>query len=325
MRAVRCHSYKGPEDVSVDEVKDPGPPGAGDVAIDVRAAGVNFPDLLLSYGKYQFKPEPPFSPGGEGAGVVTAVGPGVTYVKPGDRVAFTIVHGTFVEKLVLPEGAVVKVPDGVSFEIASATLLTYLTTMHALVDRAALAKGETMLVLGAAGGVGVAAIHLGKILGAKVIAAAGSDEKVAFCKQMGADLGIVYTKEDLKERAKALTDGRGVDVTYDAVGGPYSEPAIRSMAWGGRHLVVGFAAGDIPKIPLNLALLKGCAIVGVFWGQFAMRDMIRNRAHGEQIFAWIAEGKLKPHLHAVKPFTEARAVLEELAARKVMGKAVLVP
>ncbi len=315
----------GPSGVSVDELPEPSAPGSGDVEIEVKAAGLNFPDLLLTYGKYQFKPEPPFIPGGEGAGVVTRVGPGVTYVKPGDRAAFTMINGAFAEKVVVPEATVVKVPDAVSFDVAAATLLTYLTTMHALVDRAQLQKGETLLVLGAAGGVGVSAIQLGKVLGARVIAAAGSEEKVAFCKEMGADAGIVYTHEDLKERAKALSDGRGVDVTYDAVGGPYSEPAIRSMAWGGRHLVVGFAAGDIPKIPLNLTLLKGCSIVGVFWGQFAARELAKNRAHGEQVFAWVTEGKLKPHVSTKETFANAARLLELMGSRKIMGKAVLVP
>jgi NADPH2:quinone reductase len=309
----------------VDELPEPAAPGAGDVEIEVKAAGLNFPDLLLTYGKYQFKPPTPFIPGGEGAGVVTRVGPGVTYLTPGDRVAFTMINGAFAEKVVLPEGLTVKVPEAVSFDVAAATLLTYLTTMHALVDRANLRSGETLLVLGAAGGVGVAAIQLGKVLGAKVIAAAGTEDKVAFCKQMGADAGIVYTTEDLKERAKALTDGRGVDVTYDAVGGPYSEPAIRSMAWGGRHLVVGFAAGDIPKIPLNLTLLKNCSIVGVFWGQFAMREQAKNRAHGEQVFAWVKEGKLSPHVSTKDTFANAASLLELMGARKIMGKAVLVP
>jgi NADPH:quinone reductase len=281
--------------------------------------------LLLSHGKYQFKPEPPFIPGGEAAGIVTAVGAGVTSVVPGDRVAVTMIHGAYAEKLNAPELSTVKVPEGVSFEVAAATLLTYLTTIHALIDRAEIKKGETLLVLGAAGGVGVSAIQLGKLLGARVIAAASTDEKVAFCKQMGADEGIAYGHEDLKERAKALTGGAGVDVVYDAVGGAYSEPAIRSLAWKGRHLVVGFAAGDIPKIPLNLMLLKGASIVGVFWGQFAMREMEKNRAHGEQVFAWIKEGKLAPHVGMKKSFADAREVLEAMHARKIMGKAVLVP
>jgi len=298
--------------------------GRGEVTIAVHAAGLNFPDVLLSYGKYQFKPAPPFVPGGEAAGVVTHVGEGVTSIRVGVRVAATMLHGAFAERIVVPELACVKVPEGVSFEVAAATLLTYLTTIHALVDRAGLRAGETLLVLGASGGVGVAAIQLGKLLGAKVIAAASSPEKVAFCKEQGADEGIDYAREDLKERAKALSAG-GANVIYDAVGGAYSEAALRAIAWEGRHLVVGFAAGDIPKIPLNLTLLKGCQIVGVFWGQFAMREPEKNRANGEQVLAWVAEGKLRPHVDAVYPFAKATEALEKMERREVRGKVVLVP
>jgi NADPH2:quinone reductase len=325
MRAVRCHELTGPQSLRVDEIADPPPPGAGEVAIDVKAAGVNFPDVLITRGKYQFKGEPPFVPGGEASGIVRAVGAGVTSVKEGDRVATTLLSGAFAEKLVVPELAVARLPDGVSFEIGAATLLTYATTLHALVDRANLQKGESLLVLGAAGGVGVAAIELGKLLGARVIAAASSDEKIAFCKEHGADDGVVYTRENLKDRVKELTSGDGVDVIYDPVGGPYSEAALRSIAWKGRHLVVGFAAGDIPKIPLNLALLKGCQIVGVFWGSFAMREPKKNQANAQQLFGWIAEGKLRPHVDAVFPFARATEALERLERREVKGKLVLVP
>lgn len=324
MRAVRCHELVGPSGLRVDEVADPRP-GAGEVLIDVKAAGLNFPDVLLSYGKYQFKPAPPFILGGEAAGVVSAVGDGVTSVRAGDRVATWMVHGAFAEKIVVPELATVKLPDAVSFETGAATLLTYATTYHALIDRAALRSGEALLVLGAAGGVGTAATELGHLLGARVIAAASTDEKIAFCKEHGADEGIVYGREDLKERAKALTKGAGADVVYDPVGGALSEAALRSIAWEGRFLVVGFAAGDIPKIPLNLVLLKGCQIVGVFWGSFAMRDPARNRANGVAIFDWVAEGKLRPHVDAVLPFGEAGAALERMAKRQVKGKLVLVP
>ena len=324
MRAVRVHDQTGPKGLKVDTLPDPAPV-AGEVLVEVRAAGVNFPDVLLSYGKYQFKPEPPFIPGGEAAGVVRAVGAGVTSVKPGDRVAFTLLNGAYAELVAAPELAVVKLPDAVSFEVGAATLLTYLTTVHALVDRAALAKGETLLVLGAAGGVGVAAIQLGKLLGAKVIAAVSTDEKAAFCKSQGADETIVYSREDLKERVKAITGGTGANVVYDAVGGPYSEPALRATAWEGRYLVVGFAAGEIPKIPLNLVLLKGCQVIGVFWGQFAMRDPARNRENGARIFSWVAEGKLAPHVDGVFPFDRAGEVLERMEQRLVKGKVVLTP
>ena len=324
MRAVRVHEHTGPKNLKVDTIDDP-KPVAGEIVVRVKAAGLNFPDVLLSYGKYQFKPPPPFVPGGEAAGVVEAVGEGVTSFAKGDRVAFTMLHGAFAELVAVAEIAAVKLPDAVSFETGAATLLTYLTTYHALVDRAALQKGETLLVLGAAGGVGVAAIQLGKLLGAKVIAAASTDEKIAFCKQQGADDGIVYSKEDLKERVKQITGGAGANVVYDAVGGSFSEAALRATAWEGRLLVVGFAAGDIPKIPLNLVLLKGCQIVGVFWGQFAMRDPARNKANAEQVMTWVAEGKLRPHVDATFPFDRAGEALLRMEERNVKGKLLLVP
>lgn len=324
MRAVRSHSPSGPSSLIVDELPEPSA-GAGEVLVDVKAAGLNFPDVLLSYGKYQFRPEPPFILGGEAAGVVTAVGDGVTSVKPGDRVATWMIHGTFAERIVVPELACVKVPERVSFETAAATLLTYATTYHALVDRAAMKPGETLLVLGAAGGVGTAAVELGKVLGGRVIACASTAEKLAFCKEHGADDGIDYAKEDLKARAKELTKGNGADVVYDPVGGGLSEAALRSIAWEGRFLVVGFASGEIPKIPLNLALLKGCQICGVFWGSFAMRDPAKNRANGARIFQWIEEGKLRPHVDGVYPFANAKEALLRMERREVKGKLVLVP
>ena len=324
MRAVRCHELIGPSGLRVDELSEP-EPGLGEVSIDVRAAAVNFPDVLLSYGKYQFRPTPPFVPGGEAAGVVIAVGADVTRVAVGDRVAVTVIHGAFAERIVVPEAAVIKVPAAVSFEVAAATLLTYATTWHALIDRANLQAGETLLVLGAAGGVGIAAVEIGKLLGARVIAAASSDEKLAFCRAHGADETIQYVREDLKESAKRLTGGDGVNVVYDPVGGPFTEPALRSIAWAGRYLVVGFANGEIPKIPLNLVLLKGCQIVGVFWGSFAMREPQKNRAHAHQIFEWIATGSLHPSVDAVLPFSEASEALSRLDRRQVKGKLVLVP
>jgi NADPH2:quinone reductase len=324
MRAVRIHELTGPSGLQVDEVEAP-TPGAGEVAIDVRAAGVNFPEVLLSYGKYQFKPAAPFVPGGEVAGVVAAVGDGVSSLRVGDRVAATMLHGAFAERVVVPELAAVALPDAVSFETGAVTLLTYATTYHALVDRAAIKPGERLLVLGASGGVGVAAIQLGKLLGARVIAAAGTPEKLAFCKEMGADEGVCYAAEDLKERVKQLTGGHGADVVYDAVGGPYAEPALRAIAWEGRYLVVGFAAGEIPRIPLNLTLLKGCQIVGVFWGSFAMREPARNRAHCAAIFEHVAAGRLAPHLDATFTFAQAGDALKRLEGRAVRGKVALVP
>lgn len=324
MRAVRSHSPTGPASLVVDELPEP-TPGAGEVLVDVKAAGLNFPDVLLSYAKYQFRPDPPFILGGEAAGVVRAVGDGVTSVRAGDRVATWMIHGAFAERIVVPELACVKVPESIGFETAAATLLTYATTYHALVDRAAMKPDETLLVLGAAGGVGTSAVELGKALGGRVIACASTDEKVAFCKAHGADEGINYAREDLKARAKELTRGNGADVVYDPVGGALSEAALRSIAWEGRFLVVGFASGEIPKIPLNLALLKGCQICGVFWGSFAMRDPAKNRAHGERIFEWIAAGKLSPHVDGVYPFMDARTALGRMERREVKGKLVLVP
>lgn len=324
MRAVRIHQLTGPGGLVVDEVADP-TAGPGQVVIAVEAAGVNFPDLLLSYGKYQFRPALPFSPGGEAAGVVCEVGPGVTSLAIGDRVAATVLHGAFAEKLAAPEAAAVKLPAGVTTHQGAATLLTYATTFHALVDRAALRSGESLLVLGAAGGVGLAAVELGKLLGARVLAAASSADKLALCRAHGADETIDYSHEDLKERVKALTGGAGVDVVYDPVGGSYAEPALRAIGWQGRYLVIGFAAGEIPRIPLNLTLLKGCQIVGVFWGQFAMREPARNRANCEQLLRWVAEGKLAPHIDEALPFDRAAEALTRLEQRQVKGKLLLVP
>jgi NADPH2:quinone reductase len=325
MRAVRCHDLTGPSALRVDADLPEPEAGPGEVLLDVRAAGVNFPDVLLTRGKYQFKPPPPFVPGGEAAGVVRAVGAGVTDLAPGDRAAATMVYGAFAERVVVPAALAVRLPDAVGFEVGAATLLTYATTMHALVDRAALRAGETLLVLGAAGGVGVAAVELGKLLGARVIAAARGADKLEFCRAHGADDGVDYEREDLKERVKQLTGGAGADVVYDAVGGPFAEPALRAIAWEGRYLVVGFAAGDIPKIPLNLVLLKGCQIVGVFWGAFVARAPDRHRAHAGRILAAVADGRLRPHVDAALPFDRAAEALERLERREVRGKLVLVP
>jgi len=325
MRAVRVHELSGPSALRVDDNVPVPDVGAGQVRVDVRAAGVNFPDILLTRGMYQFKPNPPFSPGGEVSGVVSAVGSGVSGLSIGDRVAATMIYGAFAEQVVLPELACIKLPDNVSFDTGAATLLTYLTTYHALVDRAAIQRGETLLVLGAAGGVGTAAVELGALLGARVIAAASSAEKLAFCKQHGASEGIDYSKEDLKERVKALTKGNGVDVVYDPVGGSLAEPALRGMAWKGRYLVIGFASGEIPKIPLNLVLLKGCQIVGVFWGSHAMREPSKNREQANQLFSWIADGKLAPAIDATLPFTSAAQALARIEQRQVKGKIVLIP
>jgi len=323
VRAVRCHELVGPAGLRVDEVSEPSA-GPGEVLIDVRAAGVNFPDVLLTYGKYQFKPDPPFVPGGEVAGVVTALGEGVTGFACGDRVAATMVSGAFAERVAASSAMTTKLPDRVTYEVGAALLLTYATTMHALVDRGAIRAGETLLVLGAAGGVGTAAIEIGKCLGARVIAAASSSEKLVHCRAHGADAVIDYRTEDLKERTKALSPG-GVDVIYDPVGGEATETALRTMAWGGRHLVIGFAAGGIPKVPANLLLLKSCAMVGVFWGAFAQRTPAENRAHVDRLLAWLVEGRIHPHVDTVLPFARAREALQRLEQREVKGKLVLVP
>ncbi|MGZ3422857.1 MAG: NADPH:quinone oxidoreductase family protein [Polyangiales bacterium] len=323
MRAVVCHELTGPAGLRVDEMPEP-VASAGEILIDVAAAGVNFPDLLITQGKYQFKAAPPFVPGGECAGTVRAVGAGVTDFAVGDRVAATMAFGAFAERVAANALGAAKLPDNVPFETGAAVLLAYGTTIHALVDRASLRAGETLLVLGASGGVGSAAIEIGKALGARVIAAARGPEKLAYCRERGADEVIDYAAEDLKERAKTLSNG-GVDVTYDATGSAYSEAALRAMAWNGRHLVVGFAAGSIPSIPANLVLLKGCSLVGVFWGAFTQREPAHNRANVERVLRWIADGTIRPHIDAVIPFSRAAEALSRFEQRTVKGKLVLIP
>lgn len=320
MRAVLCKALGAP--LVVEEIMTP-EPGPGQVRVAVRAAGVNFPDTLIVEGKYQFKPDLPFSPGGEVAGVVEALGEGVTNVAVGDRVIAFTIFGGFAEAVCVDARALVPMPDDLPFEIAGGLVLAYGTTLHALRDRADLQSGETLLVLGAAGGVGLSAVEIGKAMGARVIAAASSDAKLATCREHGADLTINYATEDLKSRIKELTDGQGADVIYDPVGGDFAEPALRSIAWEGRYLVVGFAAGDIPSIPLNLALLKGCQIVGVFWGQFAARDPQRNAANVGQLLAWVADGTVTPLVSKTFPLTEASAALDEIRSRRAQGKIVL--
>jgi NADPH:quinone reductase len=323
MKAVLCKKLGPPEDLVVEDIPSL-VPQAGQVVVAVKAAGVNFPDTLIIQGKYQFKPEPPFSPGGEVAGIVKVVGEGVTSVKVGDHVIAASTFGGFAEEMLCDADRLVAMPAGMAFEPASAFLLTYGTSYHALKDRANLLPGETMLVLGASGGVGLAAVQLGKAMGARVIAAASSDAKLEVCRQNGADEVINYASEDLRARVKALTSGKGVDVVYDPVGGPYSEMALRDMAWNGRFLVVGFAAGDIPKVPLNLALLKGCAIVGVFWGAFTRNEPEKNRRNNEELLALYMQGKVKPHIHATYPLSRAGEALNEVLYKRVSGKIVLV-
>ena len=322
MKAVLCKAYGPPESLVVEDVP-PLAPGPGEVVIGVKAASVNFPDVLIIQNKYQLKPPLPFSPGSEVAGVVTSVGAGVTDVKAGDRVMAIVGYGAFAEEVRTEARRALPLPAGMDFESAAAFGLTYATSEHALVDRGALQAGETLLVLGAAGGVGLAAIEIGKILGARVIACASTDEKLAVCRAHGADETINYATEDLRERMKTLTGGNGPNVVYDPVGGNYTEPALRSIAWRGRLLVVGFAAGDIPKIPLNLTLLKGCAIVGVFWGEFTRREPKAFAASMQRLAAWYAEGKLKPHISGRYPLEGAASALTKMANREVTGKVVL--
>jgi NADPH2:quinone reductase len=322
MKAVLCKELGPPEKLVVEEVPSP-KPGKGQVVVSVKAAGVNFPDTLIIQGKYQFKPEPPFSPGGEVAGVVKELGEGVSGVKRGDRVIASSTYGGFAEEMAIDADRLVAIPDAMDYVPASAFILTYGTSYHALKDRAQLKAGETLLVLGASGGVGLAAVQLGKAMGARVIAAASSDAKLAVCKDNGADELINYGSEDLRARVKAITAGRGVDVVYDPVGGPYSEPALRDMAWNGRFLVVGFAAGDIPKVPLNLPLLKGCSIVGVFWGAFTRTEAERNRRNNEELMQLYLAGKVKPHIHATYPLERAAEALNEVLYKRVSGKVVL--
>ncbi len=324
MKAVLCKQYGPPESLTFEELPSPRP-GPGEAVVTVKAASVNFPDVLIIQNKYQFKPPLPFSPGSELAGVVKEVGEGVTAFKPGDQVIAFTTYGAFAEEVKTEAGRLLPMPEGMDFASAAAFLLTYATSDHALRDRGALAAGETLLVLGAAGGVGLAAIEIGKALGARVIACASSDDKLAVCREHGADALINYSAEDLRERIKALTEGRGVDVVYDPVGGPYSEPAFRSLAWRGRLLVVGFAAGEIPKLPLNLALLKGASVVGVFWGDFARREPRQFADSVRQLGRWYAEGRLRPHVAQTLPLARAADALKLMAGRQVKGKVVLIP
>lgn len=324
MKAIVCNAWGAPETLVVEELAQPAP-GPGQVLVDVKAAGVNFPDLLTVQGKYQTRPPLPFTPGNEFAGVVRALGPGVSGFAPGDRVIGFTRTGAFAEQALAAVEALMPMPPGMDFETAAAITLTYGTSHHAVVDRGALRAGETMLVLGAAGGVGLAAIEIGKALGARVIAAASSDEKLAVCRAHGADEVINYSVGDFREAIKAATGGKGPDVVYDPVGGPYSEPALRSIAWRGRHLVVGFAAGEIPALPWNLMLLKGASVVGVFWGEFVRREPGANLAAMQQMMAWMAEGKLKPLVSKRYALEDTAQALNDMAARKVVGKVVIVP
>jgi NADPH:quinone reductase len=323
MKAVLCKAYGPPESLVIEDVESP-VPGPGEVVISVKASGVNFPDVLIIQNKYQVKPPLPFSPGSEVAGVIKAVGENVTHVAPGDEVFAFTVYGGFAQEVKTDAKRLLPIPAGMTFPTAAAFGLTYATSDHALRDRGELEAGETLLVLGAAGGVGLAAVEIGKALGARVIACASSDDKLAVCREHGADETINYATEDLRERIKAITGGKGANVIYDPVGGSYTEPALRSIAWRGRLLVVGFAAGDIPKIPLNLTLLKGCAIVGVYWGEFTRREPERFAQEMRQLGQWYGEGRIRPHISATYPLDRAADALNDMAQRRVVGKVVLV-
>lgn len=330
MKAMLCKEYGPPEKLVLSDIEAP-KAGPGQIVISVKACGVNFPDVLIIENKYQFKPPLPFAPGAEVAGVVKACGEGVTRFKPGDRVIASVGNGGMQEEILADPNRCIPMPDEMDFETGSALILTYGTSHYALKDRAKLRPGETLVVLGAAGGVGLAAVELGKAMGARVVAGASSPEKVALAKKHGADDGFVYPsgklsrdqQKELSEEIKRLTGGKGADVLYDPVGGDYSEPAIRAMNWEGRFLVIGFAAGEIPRVPLNLTLLKSCDILGVFWGAFTARDPKRNQEHLAEIMRWTVEGKIKPHISARFPLARAGEAIRMLADRKAQGKVVV--
>lgn len=323
MKVVVCRAFGPPESLVVEERPWP-QPAPGQVVVAVRAASVKFSDTLLIQNRYQTKPELPFVPGGEVTGVIASVGEGVQEWKAGDRVSAQTGLGGFAEAVAVDPAVLSAIPEHVDLVAAAGLTNAYGTSYHALVDRGGLAAGETLLVLGAAGGVGLAAVEIGRILGATVIACASREDKLAVCRDHGAHAAIDYSTEDLRARVKEITAGRGVDVVYDPVGGPYSEPALREMAWGGRFLVVGFAAGDIPRIPLNLPLLKGCSVVGVWVGAFAKREPERHRVNVERIWQWVAEGRIRPHVSRTYPIERAADALNDLLARRVAGKVVLV-
>jgi len=324
VKAVLCKQFGPPESLVIEDLPSP-KPGAGEVVVTVKAASVNFPDVLIIQNKYQVKPPLPFSPGSELAGIVKEVGDGVANARPGDRVIAFATYGAFAEECLVPAARLVPIPAGMDYVTAASFLLTYGTSHHALKNRAATIPGETLLVLGAAGGVGIAAIEIGKVLGLRVIACASSDDKLAVCRQHGADEVINYAVEDLREAIKRVAGGKGVDVIYDAVGGPYAEAALRSSNWRARFLVIGFASGEIPKLPLNLPLLMERSIVGVYWGEWTRRTPGEFAAAVKELGEWYAQGKLKPHVSSQYPLAQAAAALSELAARKAKGKVVIVP
>jgi len=324
MKAILCKSLDGPAGLVLDDIPIP-EPQSGEVLIRVKAVALNFLDTLIVRGKYQFKPDLPFSPGGEVAGTVERAGPGAADLPPGTRVmAYSRFNGCR-EYIALPGRDILPIPDAVSHETAAGLTITYGTAMHGLKDRGRLRAGETLAVLGASGGAGLAAVEIGKAMGARVIACASSTQKLAICEDHGADALFNYDSGDLKEGLRTLTNGAGVDVVYDCVGDRYAEPALRSMAWAGRYLVVGFAAGEIPRIPLNLLLLKGCDMAGVFFGRFAEREPETNRAHMRQVLGWCEDGTLRPHIGRIFSLAETAQAIALLESRKASGKIIVRP
>lgn len=324
MKALLCTRYGTPDDLELADIPEP-VPEAGQAMVRIKAAALNFFDTLIIGGKYQTKPAFPFSPAAEFAGTVESLGDGVSGLRPGDRVLGYVGYGAARECIAISAERLVRIPDGVDYDHAAGVTVTYGTGLHALKDRAALKSGETLAVLGASGGVGLAAVELGKLMGARVIGCASSPDKVAFARKHGADDGIDYGSEDLKEGLRRLTGGRGVDIIYDPVGGALSEAALRALVWMGRFLVIGFAAGEIPRLPLNHVLLKSCDVRGVYWGSWVTRDPASHRANTEQLLTWLADGKLSSHVHAVYPLDQAADALNAIAAREVMGKVILRP
>lgn len=324
MRTLLCKAHGLPETLRVEDIPSP-VPGPGQVLVAIKAAGVNFPDALIIQNKYQLQPPLPFAPGAEFAGIIRAVGSGVTRFNAGDAVCGVTGFGAFAEEIVVDANKLFALPAGVAFDVAGAFILAYGTSHHALKDRAALKPGETLVILGASGGVGLAAVEIGKALGAHVIACASSAEKLAVCSAHGADATINYSTEDLKDRIRELTGGKGADVVLDPVGGAYAEPALRSMAWRGRYLVVGFANGEIPRLPLNLPLLKGCSLVGVFWGSLVRHEPGVAAAGVMELFDWLVAGKLRPEISARYALAEAPGALRAMMDRQVTGKVVVLP
>lgn len=327
MKAIVCDAWGPPSSLELREVPSP-VPGPKQVLVRTRVAAVNFPDALIVAGKYQFKPDFPFSPGGELSGEIIAVGAEVKRLAVGDKVVGIATFGAYAQEVLVEATHVIPLPSDISdedLELAGSFVLTYGTSLHALKDRARAQAGETLLVLGAGGGVGLAAVEIGKLMGMRVIAAASTQEKLAAARERGADETIDYAHEDLRERIKALTEGRGVDVVYDPVGGNFTELALRSVAWGGRYLVVGFAAGEIPKVAANLLLLKGSALVGVFWGEFVRREPALNAGNMALLFSWLGERKIRPLISRRYPLSQAPQALEALLSREAIGKLVILP